>query len=87
MLLNHLEGHKEITRKNELLQNLKRQLQHDKENIFDYTPISFQVSIPEGKYGSLDFFLQKFLKCYEALEKTKAALKGKRMHVHEFNDI
>ena len=48
-MINHLEGHRELTRKDELVINLKTQLQHENENLFDYTPITFHVTIPEGK--------------------------------------
>lgn len=59
-MINHLEFHKEITRKNELLNNLKTQLLHNNENIFDYVPVSFQIVIPEGKYSNLNNFISKF---------------------------
>jgi hypothetical protein len=48
-LVNHFEGHKELTRKDDLLSNLRTQMQHEGDNLFDYTPISFQISLPEGK--------------------------------------
>ena len=57
LLLNHFEYHKELTRKDDLINNLKTQLQHDNENLFDYTPISFVISIPEGKYTTIEIFL------------------------------
>lgn len=40
-LINHFEFHKELSRKDELLTNLKTQLMYNNENIFDYTPVSF----------------------------------------------
>ena len=40
-LINHFEGHKELSRKDELVSNLRTQLQHHNENLFDYTPITF----------------------------------------------
>ena len=48
-MVNHFEFHKELTRKDELVSNLRTQLQYECENLFDYTPITFQISIPEGK--------------------------------------
>jgi hypothetical protein len=75
LLLNHLEYHKELTRKDDLINNLKTQLQHDNENLFDYTPVSFVISIPEGKYSTIDVFLQKFLSCFETFNVNKARFK------------
>jgi len=48
-MYNHFEGHRELTTKDALVLNLKSQLHHDGENLFDYTPITFNVIIPEGK--------------------------------------
>jgi len=66
-LINHLEFHKELTRKDELVINLKTQLQYECENLFDYTPITFQITIPEGKQPSLEHFFKKFLSLYYVL--------------------
>ena len=71
LILNHFEGHKELTRKDDLLNNLKTQLNHEQENLFDYTPISFHVHILEGRYQTIDHFLQKFLTCYEILNQSR----------------
>lgn len=57
LLLNHFEFHKELTRKDDLIHNLKTQLQHDCESLFDYTPISFHITIPEGRYSTIDHFI------------------------------
>ena len=51
--------------------NLKTQLQYECENLFDYTPITFQISIPEGKQPSLEHFFKKFLSLYYVLNQTK----------------
>ena len=50
VMTNHFEYHKELSRKDDLLANLKTQLMHDQENLYDYTPVSFMISIPEGRY-------------------------------------
>ena len=71
LILNHFEGHKELTRKDDLLNNLKTQLNHEQENLFEYTPISFLISIPEGRYQSIDAFIQKFLATYEILNQSR----------------
>ena len=63
-LLNHFEGHKELTRKDELVNNLKQQLQYEHENIFDYTPISFQINLPEGKQPQLEYYFRKFISIF-----------------------
>jgi len=70
-LINHFEGHRELTRKDELFNNLKMQLQHESENIFDYMPLTFQITLPEGKQPPLEHFLRKFLSVYEALDQWK----------------
>lgn len=85
-LINHLECHKEISRKNELLSNLKTQLMHNNENIFDYMPVSFQIMIPEGKYTNLNNFLAKFNHCYEILSNSKGLFK-KGTQVETFDAI
>lgn len=41
------------------------------ENIFDYTPISFAIMIPEGRYQTIDNFLAKFVHCFNVLDQTK----------------
>jgi hypothetical protein len=66
-LLNHFEFHKEISRKDDLIQNLKTQLHHDGENLYNYTPITLNIVIHEGKHTSLEIHFQKFLKLYENL--------------------
>jgi len=70
-MINHVEGHRELTRKDDLIINLKTQLQHECENLFDYTPISFHIVIPEGKQPSLEHFFKKFLSLYYVLNSTK----------------
>ena len=70
-LINHFEGHKELTRKDELFTNLRTQLQHDNENIFDYMPVTFHVTLPEGKQPPLEHFLKKFMTVYGILDEYK----------------
>ena len=70
-MYNHCEGHRELTTKDALVLNLKSQLHHDGENLFDYTPITFNVIIPEGKQPSLEHFFKKFLSLYYVLNSTK----------------
>jgi hypothetical protein len=70
-MINHLEGHRELTTKDNLVINLKAQLQHECENLFDYTPVTFHVNIPDGKQTSLEHFFKKFLSFYYVLNSTK----------------
>lgn len=70
-MINHLEGHRELTTKDNLVINLKAQLQHEYENLFDYTPVTFHVNIPDGKQSSLEQFFKKFLSFYYVLNSTK----------------
>ena len=70
-MINHFEFHKELTRKDELVTNLKAQLQYECENLFDFTPITFQINIPDGKQPSLEHFFKKFLSLYYVLNQTK----------------
>ena len=67
-LINHFEGHRELTRKDELFSNLKSQLQHENENVFDYMPLTFLFSLPEGKQPPLEHFIKKFLTVYELFD-------------------
>lgn len=66
-IINHFEYHKELSRKDDLVSNLRTQLQYECENLFDYTPITFQISIPEGKQPSLEHSFKKFLSLYYVL--------------------
>ena len=70
-MINHLEGHRELTTKDNLVINLKAQLHHESENLFDYTPVTFHINIPEGKQPSLEHFFKKFLSLYYVLNSTK----------------
>lgn len=70
-MVNHFEFHKELTRKDDLVSNLRTQLQYECENLFDYTPVTFQISIPEGKQPSLEHSFKKFLSLYYVLNQTK----------------
>ena len=63
-LLNHLEFHKELSRKDDLIHNLKSQLHHDGENLFNYTPVTLNIIIHEGKHQSLEPRFLKFFKLY-----------------------
>ena len=73
-LINHFEGHRELSRKDELVANLKTQLLHEGENVFDYTPITFHVVLPEGKQPSLEHFFKKFLAMYDVLNYHKYSI-------------
>lgn len=55
--LNHFEGHKEITTKNQLIKNLKIYAETNKINLFDITPITFYLDLCED---SCEFQLNKF---------------------------
>ena len=70
-MINHFEFHRELSRKDELITNLKTQLQYECENLFDFTPITFMINIPEGKQPSLEHFFKKFLNLYYVLNQTK----------------
>ena len=74
-LINHFEGHKELTRKDDLICNLKTQLQHENENLYDYTPITFHIALPEGKHPSLESFFKKFLSLYEVLASNRGMVR------------
>ena len=71
-MLNHFEFHREISRKDELIHNLRTQLHHDGENLFNYTPISLNIVIHEGKHQNLEGHFQKFLKMYKNLHDVKS---------------
>ena len=58
---------------------------HDQENLFDYTPVSFSISIPEGKYLTIDNFFAKFYQCYEILSKSKNIIRDKSVKSTPFD--
>ena len=58
---------------------------HDQENLFDYTPVSFTIVIPEGKYHTIDNFFSKFYQCYETLSKSKTLLKERNLKSTPFD--
>mmetsp|Transcript_13008 Transcript_13008/g.12870 ORF Transcript_13008/g.12870 Transcript_13008/m.12870 type:complete len:93 (-) Transcript_13008:1362-1640(-) len=37
-------------------------------NVFEYLPITYMLTIPEGKYSNLDTSLRKFQKCFDLLD-------------------
>lgn len=48
-MVNHLEGHSEISRKDELFRNLKQYVEGINENVFSVMPLTFHVKINQDK--------------------------------------
>jgi len=74
-LVNHYENHHLITEKFNLLQQLQKQADVHKENVFDLTPITFYVDMPNvSKESSYNAAMLPFLQYFQALEDNKAVI-------------
>ena len=70
-LLNHLEYHHLLTRKHDLFDNLHNHLSYIGQNVYDYVPLTFQITILEGKKANYDIAMARFESIFEAFEKEK----------------
>ncbi len=70
-MLNHLEGHAEITTKDCLFKNFLAYAELNKLNAFDYLPLTFALDIDSPTYGA-DF--EKFVYCYSTIDSVNAAV-------------
>ena len=64
-MVNHFEGHKEITTKNGLLRNLIGYCELNKLNAFDYTPLTFALGLDSASFAS---DLEKFRNCFSIIK-------------------
>eukprot|EP00826_Nyctotherus_ovalis_P024513 TRINITY_DN1894_c0_g1_i4.p1 TRINITY_DN1894_c0_g1~~TRINITY_DN1894_c0_g1_i4.p1 ORF type:complete len:662 (-),score=152.89 TRINITY_DN1894_c0_g1_i4:443-2428(-) len=67
-MVNHFEGHREITTKDGLVKNLIAYCELNKLNAFDYTPLTFTLDIDSACCASS---LEKFCTCFSILQATK----------------
>ena len=71
-IVNHFECHSLITEKFNLLFSLQKQADLHKENVFDITPITFYLEVPNvTKESALNQAMLPFLQYYQALEDNK----------------
>ena len=70
--MNHFEYHKELSRKTNLFENMKAFSDLIQENVFNYLPITFCITIsPDSTSANLHAELKDFLAFYNALEANK----------------
>lgn len=74
-IINHLECHKEITSKSRLLSTMRVYFENRKENVFDFTPLSFFVEINTSRPNSKFQSLAEFNTVFNALSSSKKAFK------------
>ena len=63
-MVNHLEGHFEISAKDGLLRNLISYCEGNKQNVFNYIPLAFELDIDSPSYPAN---YDKFITCYSIL--------------------
>ena len=72
-IVNHVEGHQEITTKNDLFKNVKNFLDERNLNAFHVMPITFYIKVTnEFKDGSLKKQLNAFKQVFNLLEEFKS---------------
>jgi len=47
--VNHVEFHRELSRKDDLFNNMQMLCSANLENVFDFLPVTFMLTIPDGK--------------------------------------
>ncbi|EGR27116.1 tubulin-tyrosine ligase family protein, putative [Ichthyophthirius multifiliis] len=64
-ICNHFEFHDELTQKNNLVQNLKQYCLENKKDVFQITPLTFEINI-DSKYfqEEINDFCQFLIKIY-----------------------
>jgi len=78
-MVNHFESHKLLTEKYNLLMVLQRFCDQNKENTFDYTPITFYVEFSDpSKENVYNSAMQPFFQLYHTLETNKSKLTALR---------
>ena len=71
-MVNHVEGHQEITTKNELFKNVKDYFDDKNLNAFHAMPITFYIKVPVERFdGQLKKLLSPFKQVYDLLEEFK----------------
>jgi hypothetical protein len=71
-MVNHVEGHHEITTKNELFKNVKNYFDERNLNAFHVMPITFYIKVTSEKNdGSLKKQLAPFKQVFNLLEEFK----------------
>jgi hypothetical protein len=77
--VNHLEFHAELSAKSNLFMNLQNYSEINKENVFNYLPITFFISInPSKPNGQLLNAINNFTTFYNILENNKHLLNEKQ---------
>jgi hypothetical protein len=72
-VVNHFEHHQLLTEKFNLLHSLQRQADLNKENVFDLTPITFYVEMPNvSKENAYQAAMAPFISYFQALEENKS---------------
>ena len=87
-LINHFEHHQLITEKYNLLLMLQKQADLQKENVFDITPITFYVEMPNvAKESAYNTAMAPFLQYFQVLEDNKKVIKDLKGQLSKLKDI
>lgn len=67
---------------------LQKQCDLQKENVFDYVPITFYVEMPDvSKEAAYNTSMQPFINYFHALEENKAAIKQVKQQLMQLQDM
>lgn len=74
--VNHMEFHHLLTEKFNLLQQMQKYCDLQKENVFDFLPVTFYIEMPNvQKENAYNSALQPFLQYFQALEENKNVMR------------
>jgi len=79
-MVNHFEGHEEITTKDMLFKNLLAYCELNKMNAFDFVPLTFTLDLDSPTYAS-DF--EKFSYCYATIDAINNGLEKEALNRDE----
>ena len=82
-MVNHFEGHAEITTKDGLLRNFVNYCESLKINAFDYIPLSFELDLDSAAYSAN---YEKFLNCYTNLESSNFTKENEDACLKQINE-
>ena len=80
-VVNHFEFHSELTSKSGLFLNLQTYSEMNKENVFNYLPLTFLIKIdPSKPNGQILHAIRNFVSFYTVLEDNKQFIINKSTH-------
>ena len=73
-MVNHLEFHKYLSEKSELLNWLQNYCEQIRANVFKITPLSFFIKVDMSKPNALNTALAEFITVFNLFESSKTNL-------------